>query len=241
MTDAIELRHHLTIDGAAYHVLWLTAREALDDLGELRCEITDRAGGPSPDALVGKPLVLTLSRTDGSQERTIAGYVVEAESSTPRGEEEIGPRVVARPRLFRLTQRADCRVFQEMTAPDIVKQVLEGASVLADAQAWKLQGAYPTRVYTTQYRETDLEFIRRLLSEEGIAFAIDSSSGADVVTFFDTDLGDVEGEVLIVHRPGAGLNAAADAIGPVKQQKSTAPLDLRLCRMYKPGHSSTAP
>jgi type VI secretion system secreted protein VgrG len=223
MADPIELEHHLTVDGTEYRVLWLEAREPLDELGELRCEITDFAGGPDPAALLGKPLVLTLRRKEGTQERKIAGYVVEAESSTPRGdEEERGTRVVARPRLFRLTQRADCRVFQKLTAPDIVKKVLDGAGVPASAQMWKIGGTYPQRVYTTQYRESDFAFIRRLMSEEGIAFTIDSSSGADVVTFFDTDLGDVAGDKTIIHRTGDGLNAARDAIGAVTHAKSTA-------------------
>jgi type VI secretion system secreted protein VgrG len=223
MADPIELSHHLTIDGTEHHVLWLEAREPLDELGELRCELSDHAGGPDPAALLGKPLVLTLGRKEGSQERKIAGYVVEAESSTPRGEEERGTRVVARPRLFRLTQRADCRVFQNLSAPDIVKKVLDGAGVPADAQSWKIEGTYAERVYTTQYRESDFAFIRRLMSEEGIAFAIDSSSGKDVVTFFDSDLGDIEGDKTIIHRPGDGLTAARDAIGAVTYAKSTAP------------------
>ena len=223
MAESIEIERHLTIDGTEYDVAQLEAREALDEIGVLRCEITDRAGGPNPASLIGKPLVLKLSRDEGSQERTIAAYVVEAESSTTRGESESGTLVTARSRLFRLTQRADCRVFQDMAAPDIVKQVLTGAGLPADAQAWKLEGTYPKRVYTTQYRETDFAFVQRLLSEEGIAFAVDSSSGKDVVTFFDKDLGDIEGDKTIVHRPGDGLNAARDAIGAVAHEKSTAP------------------
>jgi type VI secretion system secreted protein VgrG len=224
MADQVELEHHLTIDGKEVRLLRLDAREALDEIGELTCEVTDDAGGPDPAALLGKPLVLTLTRQEGSQERKIAGYVVEAEATTARGEEaQTGPRVVARPRLFRLSQRADCRIFQQMTAPDIVKKVLDGAGVPAEAQAWKLQGTYPARDYTTQYRETDFAFMQRLLSEEGIGFAVDSSSGADVVTFFDTNLGPIEGDKTIVHRPGDGLHAKRDAIGAVTYEKTTAP------------------
>ncbi|MFO0758004.1 MAG: type VI secretion system tip protein TssI/VgrG [Byssovorax sp.] len=223
MTDSIELQSQLTVDGTAYTVLRLSSREPLDDLGEIRCEITDRKGGPDPASLTGKPLVLTLSREGGHGERTIAGYVVEAERSTDQGEGEHGTRLVARPRLFRLTQRADCRVFQDMTAPDIVKAVLEGAGVPADAQHFQLDGDYPKRVYTTQYRETDYDFLRRLLSEEGIAFAIDSSSGADIVTFFDADLGPIDGDSTLPHLPGDGLHAAKDAIFAARYTRSTAP------------------
>lgn len=223
MADPIELERHLTIDGKAYDLLQVEAREALDEIGILRCEITDRAGGPDPAALIGKKLVLTLSRDEGSQERKIVGYVVEAESSTTRGDEDTATRVTARPRLFRLTQRADCRVFQNMSAPDIIKKVLTGAGVPPDAQKWHIEGTYPARVYTTQYRESDFTFIQRLLSEEGIAFTIDSKSGADVVVFFDADLGEIEGSKTIIHRPGDGLHASKDAIGAVSHEKSTAP------------------
>ena len=224
MTDLVELEHHLIIDGKDLHVLSLQAREALDEIPELSCFVTDHEGGPDPAALLDKPLVLTLTRRGGSDERKIACTVIEAKRSSPRGDEEDpGVRVLARPRLYRLTQRTDCRVFQAMSAPDIVKKVLEGAGIPADAQSYRLQGTYPTRVYTTQYRETDFELIQRLLSEEGIAFAVDSSSGADVVTFFDKDLGAIEGQTTIPHRPGDGLNAPADAIGAVTSERSTAP------------------
>jgi len=223
MADPIEIERHLTIDGKAYDLFQVEAREALDEIGILRCEITDRSGGPDPATLIGKKLVLTLSRNEGSQERKIVGYVVEAESSTTRGDAETATRVTAHPRLFRLTQRADCRVFQNMSAPDIVKKVLTGAGVPLDAQKWQVEGTYPARVYTTQYRESDFVFIQRLLSEEGIAFSIDSTSGADVVVFFDADLGEVEGSKAIIHRPGDGLHATKDAIGEVSHEKSTAP------------------
>src|SRR4051794_36762898 len=103
MADPIELERHLTIDGTEDDVAQLEAREALDEIGVLRCEITDRAGhdggdpqaprGPDPAALIGKTLVLKLSRKEGSQERQIVGYVVEAESSTTRGDSETGTLV----------------------------------------------------------------------------------------------------------------------------------------------------
>lgn len=219
----VELEHHLTIDDVAYDVLWLESREALDEIGELRCELTDHAGGPAPAALVGKTLVLTIGRRDAEARRTFAGYVIEAERTTTRGHEEAGTRVVARPRLFRLTQRADCRVFQAMSAPDIVKQVLAGAGVPEAAQDHRLTGTYPPREYTTQYRESDFDFVRRLLSEEGIAFAVDSSSGADVVVFFDEDLGAIDGEQAVPYRPGDGLDAPREAVSRVVQDESTAP------------------
>jgi type VI secretion system secreted protein VgrG len=223
MTDPLEISCALRIDGEPYHVLALTAREPLDDLGELRALVTDHQRGPAPRDLVGKPVVVTLQHGGDAGERTIAGHVVEAERTTQRGDDagDLGTQVVVRPRLFRLTQRTDCRTFQQMSVPEIVKKVLAGAG-LADAdQAWKLEGAYAPRTYVAQYRESDWAFVRRLLSEEGIAFAIDGSSGKDRVVFFDTDLGDVDDEKEIPFGTGDGLRAHRDAIGGLVQEQST--------------------
>ncbi|MFI5302014.1 MAG: contractile injection system protein, VgrG/Pvc8 family, partial [Polyangiales bacterium] len=197
MADTVQIDAHLTIDGDPYDLLWLDARELVDAIGVLRAELTDHEGGPDPAALVGKPAVVELMREDGSQTRTIAGYVAQAERETTRGDAETGTRIVVRPRLHRLTQRADCRVFQDMPAPDIVKKVLAGAGVPEDAQRWQLAGDYPKRTYVTQYRETDAAFVARLLSEEGISFTVDSSSGADVVVFFDRNLGAIDGDATL--------------------------------------------
>ncbi|WP_437605844.1 type VI secretion system tip protein TssI/VgrG [Sorangium sp. So ce834] len=222
MADLIEIGHELTIDGAPFPLLWLEAREAIDDIGSLRCEIAGGAGGPDPATLVGKPLVLTLSR-GGREERRLAGVVVEAERGTTRGTDEPGTRLVARPRLFRLTQRADCRVFQHMSAPDIVKEVLAGAGIPASAQRWRLVDSYPTREMAAQYRETDHDFVRRLLAEEGIAFFVDSSTGADTVVFFDREPEDIEGRKELAFRPADGLDTAHDAITTLSYERTTAP------------------
>ena len=223
MSSPVALEHRLTIDGTAHEIMWLTSHEAADELGFVHCEITDRAGGPDPATLVGKPLVLEVERREDGQERKIAGYVTSAEHTTTRGDEETGVRVTARPHLFRLTQRSDCRVFQHVTAPDIVKKVLAVGGVSESDQKWQLSGSYPARIYTTQYRESDFDFVRRVLSEEGISFVIDSSSGKDIVTFFDADLGPIEGEKSIPYRLGAGLNAPRDGIGGLTHEKSTVP------------------
>ena len=225
MGEIIQIEHHLTVDGEAYDLLWLDAHDALDTIGVVRCEMTDGAGGPEPALLVGKKLEVTLRHPDGRQIRHFVAYVDEAERTTTRGDEqtETGTRVVGRPRLSRLTRRADCKIFQEVSAPDIVKQVLGGGGISEADQKWQLAGSYPKRTYTTQYRESDYNFVRRVLSEEGIAFAVDTSSGTDVVVFFDSDLGDVDGEKWFPFGVGDGLTASREAIGTLSHEKSTTP------------------
>ncbi|MEZ4296118.1 MAG: type VI secretion system tip protein TssI/VgrG [Polyangiaceae bacterium] len=223
MEQTLSFEARLTIDGTAYDVLRLTCEEALDSVPSVTCELTDRSGGPAPSALIGKPLSLAFARGDTQEERQFVGIVVSASRRTASGDEETATHVIARPRLFRLSQRQDLRVFQDMAVPDIVKQVLSAAGIPEADQDWHLDGSYPKRIYTTQHRETDLEFVRRLLSEEGIAFVVDGSSGTDRVRFFDADLGAIEGETRLVHRPADGLSPAHDAVSIERHRAGTAP------------------
>ena len=77
-------------------------------------------------------------------------------------------RATLRPWLWFLTRTADCRIFQNMTAPDIIKEVFRerGFSDFED----KLSGTYREREYCVQYRETDFNFVSRLMEEEGIFY-----------------------------------------------------------------------
>jgi type VI secretion system secreted protein VgrG len=237
MADPLEISCALQVDGQPYHVLALSSREPLDELGELHAFVTDHARGPAPRDLVGKPALVTLQ--SGADERTIAGYVVEAERTTQRGDDasDLGARLTLRPRAFRLTQRTDCRTFQRLSAPEIVKEVLAGVGLGDADQRWQLTGSYPARTYTAQYRESDWAFVRRLLSEEGIAFAVEASSEKDVLVFFDADLGDVEGDNEIPFGTGDGLRAHRDAITGLVEEQATTPGKVHL-RDYDFTHPS---
>src|SRR5438128_8163333 len=69
------------------------------------------------------------------------------------------------PRMWLLTRRAQSRIFQHLSVPDILKKVLTGL----DAK-FNLQGAFEPRDYCVQYRETDFNFACRLMEEEGIYY-----------------------------------------------------------------------
>jgi type VI secretion system secreted protein VgrG len=219
MSDPMEIATELTIDGKAYALIRMKSHESLDHIDECHCELTDGADGPAPAPLVGKELVLTLTRASGEEERKFVGTVVEAEASTVQGEEVRGTRVVAKPRPYRLELRASSRVFQEMTAPDIIKKVLADADMPEADQTWNITGSYPTRAYTVQYRESDYAFVRRLCAEEGIAFTVDSSAGKDKVVFLDTSFDAITGEKELSYGHGDGLVATSDAITELRHDR----------------------
>ncbi|WP_198369233.1 type VI secretion system Vgr family protein [Roseomonas rosulenta] len=72
------------------------------------------------------------------------------------------------PTLWFLSRTSDCRIFQEKTIPDIIMEVLQLHGVTSVEK--KLLGTYQPREYVVQYRESALDFIQRLMEQEGIFY-----------------------------------------------------------------------
>lgn len=77
-------------------------------------------------------------------------------------------RVVLVPWLWLLTRTTNCRVFQNLSVPDILKAVFDEHG-FRDVRN-QLTRSYPTREYCVQYRETDFNFVCRLMEESGISY-----------------------------------------------------------------------
>ena len=76
---------------------------------------------------------------------------------------------VIHPGLWFLTKTNDCKIFQNKTAVDIVKDVIKencGTMEVSD----RLSGSYETRNYCVQYRESDFNFVSRLMEQEGMYY-----------------------------------------------------------------------
>ncbi|SER89369.1 type VI secretion system secreted protein VgrG, partial [Pseudovibrio axinellae] len=88
------------------------------------------------------------------------------------------------PSLHRLDHGSDCRIFQQKSAPDIIKETLKRYGI--ENVKWRLTGEHNVREYCVQYRETHYEFIRRLCAEEGIWFYFTyDKNGSHVLHFID--------------------------------------------------------
>jgi type VI secretion system secreted protein VgrG len=76
------------------------------------------------------------------------------------------------PKLWLLSKKARSRIFQRLSVPDILKQVLQGVDTSFEAQ-----GPFEPRDYCVQYRETDYNFACRLMEEEGIYYYFKHGDG----------------------------------------------------------------
>ncbi|MCF4998999.1 type VI secretion system tip protein VgrG, partial [Pseudomonas syringae] len=88
------------------------------------------------------------------------------------------------PALHYLQFSHDQRIFQRLTVPQIIAQVLKGHGLLADAVTFHVSTSAP-REYCTQYGESDFEFIQRLCAEDGIAWHHQHSADGHRLVFTD--------------------------------------------------------
>jgi type VI secretion system secreted protein VgrG len=89
-----------------------------------------------------------------------------------------------RPWLWFLTRTADCRIFQEMKVPDIIKAVFTDLGA-ADYKL-ELTGQYRPWTYCVQYRETDFNFVSRLMEQEGIGYYFKHTDGKNTLVLTDS-------------------------------------------------------
>ena len=121
----------------------------------------------SMDDLLNKPVVVSITLHDDS-DRHFHGIINQIEEGETRSEGATLYRAVMVPWTWLLTLFTDCRIFQNMSVPDIVQKVFSDRG-FTDYNS-RLNGTYNPREYCVQYRETDFNFISRLLEDEGIFY-----------------------------------------------------------------------
>ena len=123
--------------------------------------------------VVGKNVTLRIYDAQGS-ERNWNGFI----SRFSQGSQDrrlTGYRAQMVPWLWFLTRTSDCRIFQNKKAPEIIQQIFKDLG-FSDFKL-RLYGDFQKRDYCVQYRETDFNFVSRLMEEEGICYYFEHADG----------------------------------------------------------------
>ncbi|WP_460046436.1 type VI secretion system tip protein TssI/VgrG [Pseudomonas sp. S2_H01] len=149
-------------------VLILKNMSGGDELGRLfeyELQLTSKDESIDLNQLLGKPVSLSLQLSAGS--RYFHGVVSRCSQNVDTGQ-FARYQVTLRPWLWLLTRTTDCKIFQHLTIPQIIKQVFRdlGFSDFEDA----LSRPYREWEYCVQYRESSFDFVSRLMEQEGIYY-----------------------------------------------------------------------
>ena len=197
-------------------------REAVSRLFQFELDLLSENRSISFDDVVGKNVTLRISLADGSS-RYWNGCV----SSFTQGAQDQGLAqydAVMVPWLWFLTRTADCRIFQNKTVPDIIQQIFKDLGF----SDYKLQlyGNFVEREYCVQYRETDFNFVSRLMEEEGIFYFFEHEDGKHTLVLANDP---------VAHKPCPNQAAARYALTFGSWQEEDVILEWRQGQEVRPG------
>lgn len=164
--------------------LFVESLRAVDEISrpfEVKLSLLSEQDNLDPDRILGKPLTVTIAPNDSSQ-RYFHGLVTEfAQLDWNVRYHEY--RATIRPWLWLLTQSADCRVFQNKSIPAIFQEVCRQAGFTDFRLA--LSASYEPWEYCVQFRESDFNFVSRLLEQEGIFYFFEHTKSKHVMVLSD--------------------------------------------------------
>src|SRR3984957_5907999 len=159
-----------------------TGHEAISRLFSFHLDLLTEQGPIDFTKVIGKNVTIQITQSDNSQ-RYFNGLVSRftqsgGDMTTMRYQMEVVPWT------WMLTRYADCKIFHNKTVGDIIQQVFSDRS-FTDFRV-SLSATYTPLEYCVQYRETDFNFISRLMEQNGIFYFFEHESGKHTMVIADS-------------------------------------------------------
>jgi len=176
-----EVKSPLGKDVLLFHAM--SANERLSHPFKVDLELLSKNHDIELDDVVGNLLTVRLDMPAEGKTRFFNGYVSQF-SYEGNVREFSRYHATLRPWFWLLTRKADCRIFQEKTVPEIIEQIFQDDG-FSDFEK-RLSGEYRTWEYCVQYRETDFNFVSRLMEQEGIYYYFKHEDGKHTMVLSDS-------------------------------------------------------
>ena len=209
-----QTRYFLDINDSSVKpdVLRFRGREALSEPFRWDIEFTSPQANIPPEQVLMK--YASLRMRSG---KNVHGRVTRLEwLSTSKDQSRY--RLTLSSRLALLGYTRQCAVWQNQSVPEVVEQVLRKHGLEGPDFDFRLERTYPPREIITQWRETDLQFIQRILSEVGIYWRteMDDTRELDTYIFADSQL-NYRFDVRLPYSEPSGLfDGAAESVWDVR-------------------------
>jgi type VI secretion system secreted protein VgrG len=199
---------HINDSRAEPDVLRFRGREALSEPFSWRIEFTTEQDDIDGTDVLKKNATFRM-RSGKTVEGVVTGF--EALGITA---DQSHYSITLRSRLALLSLTRRCAVWQDISVPELVETLLRAHGLEGSDFEFRLERAYPPRELITQWRETDLQFIQRLLAEVGIWFrcGLNESTGLDTVIFADSQLYYTFGITLPFKEPAGLYDGAEESV-----------------------------
>ncbi len=177
-----------------------TGEEAISHLFSFQLELWSENAAIKFEDILGQGISFGVIGPSGCEPRHING-IVTSFTQLPGTFRLSRYRATVAPKIWVLTRTENLRIFQDKDVPDILKKVLQGFDV-----TWELHKSYPQREYCVQYRETDFNFISRLMEEEGIFYFFRHTASGHKLVIADDAVSyqDIPGDASLIYDEVAG-------------------------------------
>lgn len=127
-------------------------------------------------------------------------------------------RIVLQPRLALFANDRGSAIYQNQSVVDVVEEVLRNHGFSGVDYRLELKDTYPVREFITQWQESDLEFIQRLLADVGIWFRFESHAehGCDVIVMSDYEQGFIDAGKISYKLPSGMVDSACNSMWDIQ-------------------------
>lgn len=209
VTGVAQATRHIQIDTAmpgAFVVERFRGREAVNESFRFEIDVLSNEDFLDLTPLLGSAARLRLSTANG--ERCWNGYVTHAAYADSDGE-ITRYRITLESWLALLQLRRNCLYFVDLDTASLCERVF--GDYLEARRRYDLHEPLRTFALRGQYRETDLDFVRRQLAEAGLSFRIEhgqdagkTPSGDHTVVVFDRRAIFEDGSTIAYNRQDVG-------------------------------------
>ena len=213
----------LQIEGvsADLRVVRFRGTEGISELFEFQVDFASDDPAIDFDATIGKPAVLEMQTNDDP--RIVHGIVSCIE------EVGVGPKftnyaATIVPALWTFGLRKDCCIYQAQNVPDVIKDILVSGGLESGTDFdIRLKGSYPKMEYCVQYRESDLEFVTRLMEETGIFYFFEHATDGHKLVLADDkgEHADIGGPAVLAFRAvDTGMQSEVEEVTRLRYARS---------------------
>jgi type VI secretion system secreted protein VgrG len=180
--------------------------EGISQLFSIDLELVTENHALDFEQIIGQAGILTIQQYEEEEPRYFHGIISRLEQGTS-GLRFTTYSATVVPKIWYLMHRHNCRIFQQMSVRDIVQKILSDFGLPGDEYQFVLQSDPPKREYCVQYRESEFDFISRLLEEEGIFYFFEHHNNKHILVMGDSTSAHkaIQGESQIIfHEPRPG-------------------------------------
>lgn len=157
----------------------LDFREQVNGLFEGVLQVRSKPNDIAPDQIVGHLADVSLELGDGTR-RAWNVLVTDMVVGPKITRDFQSYRLTLRPQLWLLSQKSDCRIWQDMTSVEVCETLLSEHGLPAPVTSGIVEPPEPQH-YSVQYNETDLAYLTRRLEEDGIFHWFTHETGQHVL------------------------------------------------------------